>query len=220
MVRTTIPIAIILLGVGCSSPQVEQLSESPFSTTTPASALAEDSVQQQAATWRILPHEPGTLILGGKDTLKTGLHDLQLLKEIKAPSGVPWYVFRARSSDRPKGGKLSLYVFCPDDQICAKAIEEPWYMPGRLFDGPDDEDYYEAEVFAGEVLRDTIGVIWYDRSLMPDGNWRQNTVLLNLNAPQPDTLVLFGHERKSSTIDLAFRGKCVMLEGIDQHIRP
>ena len=171
-------------------------------------------------TWKILPKETGTLVFGEKDTLRTGLRDLQLLKEFNAPSGMPWYLFKARIADKGQESKLSMYILCPDMEMCSKAIGESWHMPGRLFDGPDQDSYYEAQVFAGEVLRDTIGVIWYDRSLMPDGNWKKNTVLLNLTGPVPDTLVLFGHGRKSSTIDLAFHGKCELLGSLDQHIRP
>ena len=70
------------------------------------------------------------------------------------------------------------------------------------------------------MLRDTIGVIWYERSLMPDGTWRLNTTILDLTGPRPDTLILFGHGRKSATIALAFRGKCQLLDSLDQHLDP
>ncbi|MEO7081275.1 MAG: hypothetical protein ABIY71_07090 [Flavobacteriales bacterium] len=221
MDRNILPIALFMLGMGCTAPELEPVSQTTTANTPPANDLVQDNLPgQQSGAWKTLPHEPGTLVFGENDTLRTGLQDLQLMKELSAPSGLPWYLFRARVANKGGEKEMAMYILCPDKQVYSRSAQEPWHMPGRLFDGPNEESYYEAEVFAGEVLRDTIGVIWYDRSLMPDGEWKENTVLLNLTGPMPDTLVLFGHGRKSSTISLAFHGKCELLESVDQHVRP
>ncbi len=221
MARTNIPIALFLLGMSCTVPVAESASQTATMTPTSENGLVVDSLpEQRPSTWTTLPLEPGTLVFGERDTIRTGLRDLKLMKEFSAPSGKPWYLFRARAAGKGSEDEMSLYILCPDKQMCSQAIEDPWHLPGRLFDGAGEESYYEAQVFAGEVLRDTIGVIWYDRSLMPDGEWKQNTVLLNLTGRETDTLVLFGHGRKSSTIDLAFHGKCELLESIDQRVQP
>ncbi len=221
MARPTLPIALLLLVMGCTVPQLEELSQSGVMDITPTNELGGDGLmEQQPAGWKSLPNEPGTLVFGEQDTIRTDLQDLQLMKEFSAPSGLPWYLFRARKTTKGREKEMSMYILCPDKQMWPQAMQEPWHLPGRLFDGPKEESYYEAEVFAGEVLRDTIGVIWYDRSLMPDGEWKENTVLLDLTGPTPDTLVFFGHGRKSSTIGLAFGGKCELLQSMDQRIHP
>lgn len=141
--------------------------------------------------------------------------DLKELHRMNTPAGVAWQLLEGPGL----GGELpgqALYIRPLADSTANRSELRPWHMPGRLLDTHSGQSYYEAEVFAGEVLRDTVGVIWYDRSLMPDGRWKENTLLLHLKTGQPDTLVWFGHGRKSITQGLAFRGKCQLLKGRDQ----
>jgi hypothetical protein len=152
------------------------------------------------------------------DTLHTDLSDVREMTRITTPLGRTWFLFQGRRAKSPSR-EVSLYVLSPGDSTDAQALEQPWHMPGRLIDTTGQTAFYEADVFAGQVLRDTVGVIWYDRSLMPDGQWKLNTILLNLNGPRPDTLVFFGHGRRTTTLQLAFHGQCRMLEGLDQQLR-
>jgi hypothetical protein len=131
------------------------------------------------------------------------------------PEGAAWQLLEGPGLGGELPG-LALYIRPLADSMATMSELRPWHMPGRLLDAHSGESYYEAEVFVGEVLQDTVGVIWYDRSLMPDGHWKENTMLLNLSQAQSDTLVWFGHGRKSMTQGLAFGGKCKLLKGRDQ----
>lgn len=145
------------------------------------------------------------------------LHKAPALKEVhrfNAPSGIEWTLLTGPDLRAPHAGK-ALYIMKADAGPHLVEGMQPWHAPGRLIDHKDKQCYYEAHVFAGEVLPDTVGVIWYDRSLMPDGQWRENTTLLNLSGPVPDTLVFFGHGRRSSTAHLAFSGKCAQLDSVE-----
>lgn len=219
MARTTLLFALILLGVGCSTPtppfdqQLKATSHSDTGGTPPAPE------GRYAHAWNTLPHQPSTLVFDNGDTLRTGLPEVHMITKFQSPLGRSWFLFSGLKGTSAQAG-TSLYVLSPGDSSAKQAIDQPWHMPGRLMSPTDTESYYEAEVFAGEVLRDTIGVIWYERYLLPDGTWRLNTTLLNLSDPRPDTLVLFGHGRKSTTINLAFRGKCQMLDSMDQQLAP
>ncbi|MEO5585206.1 MAG: hypothetical protein ABIQ75_07115 [Flavobacteriales bacterium] len=219
MARTTVPFALILFSVGCATP-TSPVEQQPEVRTLANTELTTDTlVDHHAHAWNTLPHEPSTLVFDNGDTLRTGLPEVHLITKFQNPLGRAWFVFSGRKS-ASKEAEWSLFVLSPGDSSATRAIDQPWHMPGRLMAPKDTVGYYDAEVFTGEVLRDTIGVIWYERYLLPDGTWRLNTTLLNLSDPQPDTLVLFGHGRKSSTINLAFRGKCQMLDSIDQRLEP
>lgn len=219
MARIPFPIALMLLVVGCAAPSrpMEQQIDVRMAPTT--GGTTDTTVARHAHTWNTLPHEPSTLVFDNADTLRTGLPEVHLITNFQGALGRPWFIFSGRKGTSKKA-EASLFVLSPGDSSAIQAMQQPWHMPGRLMDPTDTESYYEAQVFVGEVLQDTIGVIWYERFLLPDGTWRLNTTLLNLSNPQPDTLVLFGQDRKSSTINLAFRGKCQMLDSVDQRITP
>lgn len=173
-----------------------------------------DVASRSNVEWRLSASDPTTLVFNTGDTLPMHAKGLRLITQLTSRLGKPWFLFSG--IDNEDSDKLqALYVVSPGDSL-TRGIQHSWHMPGRLTDSTSVSTYYEATVFAGEVLHDTIGVIWYDRSLMPDGQWRLNTTLLQLDRPDPDTLVLFGQGRKSATIDLAVKGKCQVLKPIDQ----
>lgn len=219
MARRTFPLALILLGVGCSAPSKpsDKPEESPGPANSTATTIARDSTS--ARSWSSHAEDPSTLVFDNGDTLRTGIPGVNLITKFQVPQGRAWFLFSGRANTS-KTAERTLFVLSPGDSSAGEAIAQPWHMPGTLRDLKNKENYYEAEVFAGEVLRDTFGVIWYERYLLPDGTWRLNTTLLDLNGPTPDTLVLFGHGRKSSTIKLAFSGKCQVLDTLEQHFAP
>lgn len=218
MARKTIPIILVPLAIGCSTPPTVR---SPHVSVPPAGLPADSAGDTLPGMhgwhYHTMPQQPSALVFDNGDTLRTGLAGIKQLAWFTTPLGQPWFLFSGNRAAPAKAG-VSLYVISPGDSTSLHALDAPWHMPGRLIDTTGADSYYEAEVFAGEVLRDTVGVIWYERSLMPDGQWRLNTTLLDLNGPQPDTLIFFGHGRKSSTLDLAFHGKCQLLDNMDQRL--
>lgn len=140
--------------------------------------------------------------------------ELTEVRRISAPTGIEWMLLTGPDLRGGRAGR-ALYIMKADAGAHAVEGMQPWHAPGRLLDRKDNQCYYEAHVFAGEVLPDTVGVIWYDRSLMPDGQWRENTTLLNLSGPVPDTLVFFGHGRRSTTAQMAFSGRCALLDSVE-----
>lgn len=176
------------------------------------------SDQISTTDWYPLKGDSSVIVFATGDTLHLPATKVSLQGKLITPLGKPWYLFSGMDSAQ-HGARQALYVVSPGHHL-GPPLHRTWYMPGKLKDHGGEETYYEAEVFSGEVLPDTIGIIWYDRSLMPDGKWRINTTLLDLNGPEPDTIVLFGHGRKSLTQRLAFRGKCMVLPGLDQVVQP
>lgn len=210
------PFAVILALMGCE----RSGNNVDVPSTQPAPApVAHEEVSADTLPWKMASIDPAVMVFNTNDTLHTGVFEAKPLMQLEVPGGSTRYLLSGRSCSSCNE-PTSLYILAAPADERTEQPPIPWHMPGRLFMANDSLLYYEASVFAGEVLPDTIGVIWYDRSLMPDGKWKQNTVLLNLSGPEPDTLVLFGHGRKSTTIDLAFHGKCTLLEDVDQHIRP
>ncbi|MBS1546840.1 MAG: hypothetical protein JST38_16945 [Bacteroidetes bacterium] len=218
MPRRSLLFPIIALVFACTTPQKHPSS---LAATTPDSLQTTvDTLAQlaQAAGFRIVAQDPATLVFHNGDTLATGLKEFRLTGRLTDPLGRTWLLCRG-TKERPLNGGTSLYILSSGDSAVHAALGAPWHTPGRLVDAATGKSYYEAETFAGEVLKDTVGVIWYERALMPNGQWKLNTTLLDLNGTHPDTLVFFGHGRKSTTLGLAFSGKCHILDSLDQRLK-
>jgi len=219
MARLLFPALLMAFAAGCGAPP----PKGPH-TTAPAPPAEGDSSVAGAAQapdpkgYRVMAQNPAVLLFATGDTLPTGLADVRELARVTTPLGRVWFLFQGRPAANPSA-RQSLYVVSPGDSLDRMALEQPWHLPGQLLDSTGQSAFYEAQVFAGQVLPDTVGVVWYDRSLMPDGQWKLNTILLNLNGPQPDTLVFFGHDRRTATLQQAFHGHCQILEGTAQRLR-
>lgn len=180
----------------------------------PASA----QVQRPPASWRTLGNAPSIVVFPSGDSVHLRAYGLVDEGEVTGSLGRTWYLISGMDSLKHALERV-LFVVSPGTPLgCGP--RRSWRMAGKLMDHGGAETFYEAEVFVGEVFPDTVGIVWYDRSLMPDGQWRSNTTLLDLNGPAPDTLVYFGQARKSTTQRLAFNGKCRQLQGVSQSVGP
>lgn len=194
-------------------------SMGPMAGSGPITGRAQGPVvQQPPATWRILEGTASVVVFNSGDTMDLEATDLLGSGQVTASLGKTWYLISG-VDEKPTARSRRLYVVAPGEAL-ARSPHRSWHMAGKLLDHGGTEIFYEAEVFVGEVFPDTVGIVWYDRSLMPDGQWRSNTTLLDLNGPSPDTLVYFGQVRKSTTQRLAFQGKCRQLPGVDQSLHP
>ena len=209
----------LILTLACTAPfpLMPKLGSSGQSGTAVLASLPGDEDQQTRNPWQMVANDSSSIFFSTGDTLHFPATDLHYMGKVVAQLGREWYIFSGRDSSRRN--MRSLFVQSPG-YFSSAGIMHGWEMPGRLLDHGGQEVYYEAEVFTGEVFPDTMGVVWYDRSLMPDGQWRMNTRLLQFGRPEPDTLVFFGHRRKSITQSLAFQGKCRLLKGEDQVMKP
>lgn len=169
--------------------------------------------------WRPLRRDSSVLLFNTGDTLRTGLHRIRKVGEVKGGSAT--YVLLSGRHCTECDAEQALYVLRPDaGTVRTTDGLGSWHMPGRLLDGESGEAYYTAEVYCGEVFPDTVGVIWFEEQLLPDGQRKKNTTLLRLDGPKPDTLVFFGEYRKSVTQKMAFNGRCRLLPGLDQTSAP
>lgn len=218
--RTMVPAMGCALMAGCAAPPAPEAGTrtadtlpAPRTDTVPAAAPPAVPLE-----WRALKGDGSVLVFNTGDTLRTGLFDIGKLGHVIA-NGVPYVLLGGRTCDACPVER-SMYVLRTDAREVRTGALSAWHLPGRLLDGETGEAYYEAEVYSGEVLPDTVGVIWYERQVLPDGGTKENTTLLRLNGARPDTLVFFGRVRKPFTQGLAFRGACRRLPEVDQTSAP
>lgn len=162
----------------------------------------------------------GKVVLRDGRTLETGLHEASVQAFLPRTNASDIVLVSGRSCTNCKA-PIRLFVIDPDRPLPAfQQDTQAWQNAGELVDVRTDERYYEAQVFAGTVLPDTEGIIWYERSLMPTGEWRSNTTILRIKGEVVDTVTYFGHDKLSTTQALAFRGACKVIPGQVQQVMP
>lgn len=160
------------------------------------------------------------LVFSDGSTFETGLKHLTYVGSVDRGDGRT-HVLLLADRDVDSLTEKALYIIDPQDTVPPKADREhSWNAPGRKLDGETGEPFLTTEVYYGMVLPDTMGVIWYETAVMPDGQRKLNTTLLCDGPTGLDTLVFFGQGRLAATNTLAYRGKCQGLKGTDERQAP
>ncbi|HEX2616216.1 MAG TPA: hypothetical protein VHL57_01675 [Flavobacteriales bacterium] len=209
------PAALIAaLALACEQP-------SPAPAPTPAQDSTAAVVAPDTLVPRTIAGVKGSAILYSDGSLSdTHLKGLSYVGSYMAPGATQRALLLA---ERTVDGltERALYIVQPTDTAPPTPDREhSWNAPGRKLDGETGEPFQEVAVYYGEVLRDTMGVIWYEMAVMPDGQRKENTTLLYEGPKGLDTLVFFGQSRLAVTNRLAFDGKCEDLKGADERQAP
>ncbi|HEY0977467.1 MAG TPA: hypothetical protein VGE21_08355 [Flavobacteriales bacterium] len=160
------------------------------------------------------------LVLADGRELETGLNEVSVQARIPRAQRSDLLLVSGRTCNNCQA-PVSLFLIDPDQPVPSfRDGQYAWHHPGTLVDVRTQETYYEAKVFAGTVLPGMEGVIWYERSLMPSGEWKSNTTVLRVDGERLDTIAYFGQDRLSATQALAFKGSCKVIPGVVQHVLP
>lgn len=208
-----------MLALGCGTPPPEEKVE--LATPAPPSA---DTVQAAPAD----PDDvsaAGDLVIKGEDVLlpngqryPIGLHAARILDRFPRPGAAPLLLVQGRPL-KERNTPESLYFIDVDRPLPSWADgANAWHAAGSMSDTRHKEAFYTADVFSGEVLPGTTGVIWYERILQPNGQWTRSTTLLQVEGTRVDTSVYFGHEQLPITQRRAFKGLCKVVPPVDQRL--
>ncbi len=210
MIHRFIP--FLLLIASCASADVDQ---GPLVDAAPATKYDPRPIPliYQETDSSALVFEDGT-------RMETGLYDLRYIGQVQRHGGMPWLIMAGRHCTECDA-ELALYIHSPSDgalQVANGANAR--YYPGRILDGETGDPYYEGRVFYGEVLAETGGVIWFERIHQADGTVQEVTTLMDLDGEIPVEQQFMDQERLSKTLELAARGACTEIPGIDQTAAP
>lgn len=164
--------------------------------------------------------DSSALIFRDGSRFETGLYDLRYIGQVQRHGGMPWLIMAGRHCNECDA-ELALYIHSPTDgPLITEAGANARYYPGRILDGETRDPLYEGRVFHGEVLAETGGVIWFEKIRQADGTMQEMTTLVDLDGEIPVEQNFMDHERLSKTLELAARGSCTEIPGIDQVAAP
>ena len=79
---------------------------------------------------------------------------------------------------------------------------------------------YKGRAFYGQVLKNTIGVIWFEEQLMEDNSWRKSTYLIKISNGNKKEIVYKNSTQLAETLELVKQGLCKEIKGIDTTTEP
>ena len=164
--------------------------------------------------------EGSSIRLADGRLVTTGLHELNYIGQVRGTAKAPWLVMSGRYCDECDA-LLALYVHSPGGgPMRIEHGEGALQYPGRLLDGETGEVYYSTRTFFGEVLDGVQGVISYENVIDAgaEGEWYTN--LTDLSAATRRDTQYMDTSRLPQTLDLAAKGKCQEIPGMDQMSAP
>ncbi len=171
------------------------------------------------------PSDTGTYMVQGEhivgsDGSRTAiaLYDATIQHRFPRSGQAPILLVQGRTS-KDHGARLSLYVIDIERPIPSWSDgAHAWHTAGSLQERGSSEPFYRGDVFSGDVLPGSTGVIWYERILRSDGAWENSTTFLRIEGGAMDTTVFFGHDRLPVTQRQAFKGACRMIAPLAQEL--
>ena len=176
--------------------------------------------ESDAARWTVDGVEGDRIRRANGELIATGLHELEYIGQVRGGAKSPWFVLSGRYCDECDA-LIALYVHSPGKEpMRIEHGEGALQHPGRLMDGETGEVYYSTRTFFGEVLPGVQGLISYENVIDAgaEGEWYTNLIDLS-GAARRDTQYM-DTSRLPQTQDLAARGKCQEIKGIDQMSAP
>jgi hypothetical protein len=155
------------------------------------------------------------IIFANGDTIKTTLNGLRYYDSINS-EGFPTYLLLSGVDCDSCDAGESLYIHSPrDGDLIVRDGKNSYSLPGVTYDFLGKTLVYQARIFYGEVLKDTIGVIWFQKHLLDNGQYSSSVYLLKIQSDSTfgSFLVDSIHGHLPITLGLLKQNKCKELEG-------
>ena len=155
----------------------------------------------------------------GGHTAKTDIIEFELMNFIKSKSNNQFIIYTGRTCTEC-GMRTSIYV----NSVSHKqySSKSRYGYPGKLLYYLDGSLIEESRMFYGECtkLKDPT-IIWYTRYLGDDNKWHKAVYDIDFKGTEtiknPTTI---SYETLSKTEELVKSGKCIEVEGMENHSEP
>jgi hypothetical protein len=164
-------------------------------------------------TWLFSKVDSSRLLFTNGHAVETNLFDLQYIGQIPLNTKEPLFIFSGRDC-QGCDENISIYMHSPSDSpLDVEAGKNRYHYPGKESDYETDSLFYTSRAFYGQVLKNTIGVIWYENRLLENGHWDQDVFLSRMDHDIQKDTIYYNQGDLKQTLDLVKQGLCREIEG-------
>jgi hypothetical protein len=171
-------------------------------------------------TWEIKEIQDSKLFFKNNKVLDTRLHLLDYIGYIPVANKDPYFIFSGVDCDSCDAN-ISIYIYSPSDgELKVGDGESTYSYPGREYYYINDSLIYEARAFFGQVFQNKIGVVWYQRTLMDNGKWKNSIFFADVSGHSKVNTFMTDNGQFQETLLLLKKGLCKEIEGHDYTSAP
>jgi len=170
--------------------------------------------------WNFKNISGSTINFGNGKSFNTHLYELKYIGQIPNGDQIPFFIFSGRDCNECDAN-ISIYIHSPKDgKLTIENGQNRYQYPGKERDVEDNSLVYKGRTFYGQVLKNTIGVIWFEEQLMEDNSWRKSTYLIKISNGNKKEIVYKNSTQLAETLELLKQGLCKEIKGIDTTTEP
>ena len=214
------PLTLILL-IGCGSrDQTKAVSPKPAATTTKPTPPPNTPPSTNPADWIFSRTDSTRLVFTSGRTMETNLYNLNYIGQIPLQHKAPLLIFSGRGC-RGCDANISIYMHSPSDgKLDVEFGGHRYKWPGKEADYFTDKHIYTSRAFYGQVLKDTIGVIWYEKRMVENGRWEHDVFLSWMDHDTRIDTMYFYKGHLDQTLKLLGQGLCREIQGQEYKTEP
>ncbi len=198
---------LLILELGCSMPDKN-------ATLTSLDSIYIDSVINRYE-WIFKKAEDHQLFFTNGRSFNTHLFDLRYIGQVTKKDRPPYLIFSGRYCE-DCDAQVSIYVQSPEEgEMVVELGANRHHYAGNEKDPGTDSVVYHSRVFYGEILKDTKGIIWYQKRLTVGRTWEPDIYLIDLSGEKRKQVILKDKGQLKETLALYKKGKCSEIKGLD-----
>jgi hypothetical protein len=154
------------------------------------------------------------------NAFNTHLHELKYIGQIQNGNRSPFFIFSGRDCDECDAN-ISIYIHSPiNGKLSIEYGKNRYQYPGKERNIEDNSLTYKGRAFYGQVLKNTIGVIWFEEQLMENNSWEKSTYLVKIINGKKKEISYKNSTQLTETLQLLKQGLCKEIKGIDYTSEP
>lgn len=199
-----VPLAIFLSGCGSNT----------------GSNVVEQKADDEPG-WVFEKVDSNKLVFKDGKVFETELFNLQYIGQIPVEGQAPFLIFSGVDCDQCDANDC-IYIHSPDEGKLSVGHGQNCYsFPGRETDYETNSKLlYEGRAFYGEVLAKVKGVIWFQKTLLENEQWKSIVFLTDVSGKSKIDMLLTDNGQLNQTLSLMKKGLCKEIPGREYSSEP
>lgn len=190
-----------------------------------ADTNAQNTIKSKSSTstidsWAIDKTTGSKLLFKNGKKFDTGLYELKYIASLPNGDKAPYLILSGRDCDECDAN-VSIYIYSQaNGKLGAQAGANSYQYPGKERDIETHKLDYSSRAFYGEVLKGTIGVIWYEKRILENEKWGDFIFLIKIVNGLKKEVHLTDKKLITETLQLLKEKRCKEIAGMNYTSEP